>query len=113
MMVVSRWISLFLISLVLLLSGCGYSFFSAKTVATYETPDGKKISYESDKEQVGLDATYELYENGAVKAVRIKVDRAGSQEAVLAAMMQMQASMAALFQKLLPLLEKGALAAGS
>ena len=44
---------LFLLAALLVLPGC-YPMFAAKTVATYEDPEGKRISYSSDKELTGL-----------------------------------------------------------
>ena len=70
-----------------LLSGCAQSF-TAKTKASY-TPGGA-ITYESDKEQVGLDVVYEVDENGKVKTIRIKVDKSGTPEAVTAAALAAQ-----------------------
>lgn len=72
-----------------LVAGCA-RMFTAKTVASYETPDGKKISYESDKEQTGLDVEYEVDAQGRVKKIRLKVDKSGTQESVVAAALLQQ-----------------------
>lgn len=59
-----------------LASGCGVGAMSAKTSAVYEiTSDGKKISYESSKEQQGLILDLQE-ENGKIKSVKIRVDKA-------------------------------------
>lgn len=94
--------------------GCGYSFFAAKTKVTYNTPDGKSISYESDKETQGLNVVYVVDDKGVVKEIRIKVDKAGAQdEAINAALQQSQATNA-LLQSLMPLIMKAAaMGAGS
>lgn len=66
-------------------TGCA-QMFTAKTVATYESPDGKKIAYESNKEQIGLEASWE---EGNTR-VHIKVDKSGTQESVVAATLLIQ-----------------------
>jgi len=85
------------------LTGCA-QMFTAKTVASYVTPDGRMIHYESDKEQIGLEAVYTDKDG---KTVSIKVDRAGTQESVIAATLQMQMQLLQMIQQLTPLL-KGA-----
>lgn len=103
------------ISLGLFLSfsvGCGYSFFAAKTTASYKTPDGKEIQYSSDKEQVGLDVKYVLDADGKVKEIHIKVEKAGSQEQAIAAALQQSQATNALLQSLMPLIMKAASLAG-
>lgn len=78
------------------MSGCA-QMFTAKTKAYYVIrPDGsKEVLYESDKEQVGLDATVE--KDGSL---HVKVDRANTQEAVIAATLQLQAQMVRLMEML-------------
>jgi len=95
----------------LLLTGCGAGFFSAKTKAIYEiSPDGKKITYISNKEQQGL--MLDLQEvDGKVKSVKINVDKSGTAEQAIAAALAVQIQMNDLLQKLLPLLEKAAMTA--
>ena len=68
---------------ILSLNGCA-QMFTAKTKARYEIrPDGTKIvEYESDKEQVGLDARF--------GDVRVKVDKSSTQDEVIAAVLSMQ-----------------------
>ena len=95
------------------LAGCGANFFSAKTIASYEiTPDGKKIVYESNKEQQGL-ALDLLEEDGKIKVVKINVDKSGTAEQAIAAALAVQVQMNQLIGKLLPLLEAAALKGGS
>ena len=67
----------------MLFAGCA-QFFTAKTKARYEIrPDGTKIvEYESDKEQIGLDAKF--------GDVRVKVAQSSTQEEVIAAVLSMQ-----------------------
>ncbi len=79
---------------------------ASKTTATYEiSPDGKKISYVSSKEQQGL--SLDLQEqDGKIKRVQIYVDKSTTQDAVQLKMMEV-------LQSLIPLLEKAALAGGS
>lgn len=100
--------------LAIMVSGCGYSFFAAKTTASYKTPDGKEIQYSSDKEQIGLDVKYVMDADGRVKEIHIKVDKAGSQEQAIAAALQQSQQTNALLQALMPMLMKiGAMGAGS
>lgn len=102
-----------IIFLTLFLAGCGANFFSAKTTAIYEiTPDGKKIVYESNKEQQGL--ILELDEtDGRIKTVKINVDKSGTAEQAIAAALAVQVQMNQLMGKLLPLLEKAAMMGAS
>jgi len=101
------------LSLTVLLSitGCGAGFFSAKTEAIYEiTPDGKKITYISNKEQQGL--ALDLVErDGKIQNVKINVDKSGTAEQAIAAALAVQVQMNELLAKLLPLLEKAAMSA--
>jgi len=79
-----------MIVVLLLTVGCA-QWFTAKTTATYEIrPDGTKIiSYTSGKEQQGLDL--DLTEvDGKPRALKIHVDKATTQEAVIAATLQLQ-----------------------
>ena len=87
-------------ALIVLLAGCGYAWNSANTKATYQiTPDGKFISYESNKEQQGLDLDL-TEENGKIKSVKIHVDRAGSLESIVASMAATQAALIKMLQDL-------------
>lgn len=90
------------------LTGCGYSFFAAKTTASYRTPQGHELDYSSDKEQTDMEGFY----NPETGEFRIKVGKAGAQESAVAAS---QNAMAALLQMnvrlleiLLPLIQKAA-----
>lgn len=75
--------------------GCA-SMFTAKTKATWTEPNGKSITYESDKEQIGLDATFDP----KTGFFHIKVDKARTQEQVIAAVLQTQAQILGLLDKL-------------
>lgn len=90
-------------------SGCGARYFSASTEAIYKiTPDGKFVSYESNKELQG--ANVEITEiDGKTTLVRISVDKAGTSEAVVAAALATQKQMMDILQRLIPLIEKAAL----
>jgi len=81
--------------LALVTSGCA-QMFTSKTKATWTEPGGKSITYESDKEQIGLDAAF----NPATGEFRIKVDKASTQEAVIAAVLQNQTQILQLIEKL-------------
>jgi hypothetical protein len=82
-------------------AGCA-QMFTAKTRATYTSPDGKQILYESDKEQVGLEA----HVNPETGEIHIKVDKASTPEAVIAAVLQVQTRMLDMIQQLQALLAK-------
>jgi len=94
-MVVSLMLALFLAS------GCGASYFSAKTVATYKiNPDGTlEASYDSSKEQQGLDLDVET-ENGKIKIVKIHADKSGTNESAIAAALEANLKLIALVQAL-------------
>jgi len=79
-----------LIALLLSVTGCGIRMWSASTEATYEiTPDGKKITYESNKEMQGL--ILEISEvDGKVHTVKISVDKSSTSEAAVTAALQSQ-----------------------
>jgi hypothetical protein len=87
-----------------LTSGCS-SMFTAKTKATYTTtrPDGTKteVVYESDKQQEGLYVKF--------GDVLVKVANASTQEEVIAAVLQSQATMLLLLDKLTSVAKAGAL----
>lgn len=93
----------------LLLAGCGVSQFSGSTKATWTTPDGKTISYESNKDTVGLDATFDPITG----KFHIKVDKAGTSEAAIAAAAEAMKANANVMQELIPLLQKAAAIAGT
>ncbi len=80
-----------------MLAGCA-QMFTAKTKAHYVVrPDGtKEVSYESDKEQVGLDAT--VNSDGSLK---VKVDKSGTLESVVAATLELNVTMTQILEQLL------------
>jgi hypothetical protein len=78
------------LAVILSLVGCGIRAWSASTEATYEvSPDGKKITYESNKEMQGLILEVSEIE-GKINTVKISVDKASTSEAAIAAALQMQ-----------------------
>jgi hypothetical protein len=83
----------FVLAMLLSITGCGIRSWSASTEATYEiTPDGKKIAYESNKEQQGL--ILEISEiDGKIYTVKISVDKSGTSEAAIAAALQSQTNL--------------------
>ncbi len=89
------------LAVALSLTGCA-SMFAAKTTLHYEKkPDGSVIAdWESGKEQIGLDAD--------ALTGKIKVDKSGTQEAVIAASLATQVELLKLMQQLVPLVAKGA-----
>jgi hypothetical protein len=93
--------------------GCGAPYFSARTQATYQiSPDGSKlISYDSTKEQQGLDLDL-TEKDGKITGVKIHVDKASTAEAAIAASAQVTLKLTEILQTLIPLIEKAA-AAGS
>ena len=91
--------------LTLLISGCA-QMFTAKTKASYIRPDGTRIEYESDKEQIGLDADFDP----VTGKFHIKVDKAGTLESVVAATMQTQIMLNQLIQTIGAGVKTGALA---
>jgi hypothetical protein len=70
--------------------------FTSKTKATWTEPNGKSITWESDQEQVGLKARF----NPTTGEINIQVERASTQEAVIAAVLQNQAQILQLIEKL-------------
>lgn len=94
------WLSLALL-FTMLLSSCGASYFSAKTVATYSIlPDGTlQASYDSSKEQQGLDLDVES-EGGKIKTVKIHADRSATNESAIAAALQANLKLIALVEAL-------------
>jgi hypothetical protein len=71
--------------LALSLTGCA-QMFTAKTKASYVSPDGTQILYESDKEQQGFAFEYDP----VTKKITVKTDKSGTLESVVAATLQMQ-----------------------
>ena len=81
------------LAIFLSINGC-YAWSSASTTATYQiTPDGKLISYTSNKEQQGLDLEL-TEEDGKIKTVKIHVDKSGSLEALATSLAAIQAKIA-------------------
>jgi hypothetical protein len=78
------------LAVLLSITGCGIRSWSASTEATYEvSPDGKKITYESNKEQQGL--VLEISEiEGKIHTVKISVDKSSTSEAAINAALQSQ-----------------------
>lgn len=92
------------IAALLALNGCGANFLSAKTEATYTiSPDGKSLTYSSNKQQQKLHA--KLSKDGALD---VSVDESGTQESIVAAGLQQQIIMGEILKSLLPLIEKAA-----
>jgi hypothetical protein len=87
--------------------------WSASTEATYEiTPDGKKITYESNKEMQGL--ILEITEvDGKVHTVKISVDKSSTSEAAVAAALQVQINLQQQLMRLIDQLAPLAAKAGS
>lgn len=96
--------------LAFLLTGCGIRAWSASTEATYQiSPDGKKITYESNKEQQGL--ILEIHEvEGRIYTVKISVDKSSTSEAAVAAalasQLNLQTQLMRLIEQLAPLAAK-------
>jgi len=102
------------LAVLMTLTGCGTQFMSAKTVAIYEiSADGiKRISYESTKEQQGL--VLDLQEvDGKIKSVKIRADRATTNDESVVAAMAIQVKILDLLSTLTALTEKAALKGGS
>src|ERR1043166_1713436 len=98
------------LGMALLLAGCGAGFFSASTKAVYTiSPDGKTITYESNKEQQGLSLDLSEQE-GKITNLKIKVDKADTQQEAIAAALQAQLGLQQIIQQLLA---AGAAGAGS
>lgn len=102
------------------LVGCGANFFSGKTIATYTvtttTKDGvtvtKEIVYNSNKEQQGLSMDLDE-DDGKVKTLKLHVDKASTQEQVIAASLALQQRMVQVLETLAPLVSAAAKGAGS
>lgn len=96
-----------------LLAGCGVSNFTAKTRASWTEPGGKSIMYESDKDNIGLDATFDP----KTGFFHIKVDKASTPEAAIAAAQASQAQMLQSMSKMMdtisPIVTKGMAGGGS
>lgn len=76
----------FLIGSIILVTGCGVNMFAASTKVTYTRPDGTSASYESNKQQEGLDVSFTEVA-GKPTSVKIHVDKATTpEEAIKAAL---------------------------
>jgi len=95
-----------LLAVYLSMTGCA-SMFSAKTEASYQvSPDGSRIiSYTSDKEQTGLEASWKDKDGTDVK---IRVDKSTTAESAIAAALQLQLEMAKLLEAIVPLAAQAA-----
>ena len=102
-----------LLALMLSISGCSAPYFSAKTEATYQIlPDGSKlISYNSTKEQQGLDLDL-TEKDGKIVGVKIHVDRASTAEKAIDAASAVSLKLTEILQQFIAISEKAA-AAGS
>jgi hypothetical protein len=89
--------------------GCGAGYFSAKTIATYESPDGYKVLYESEKNQEAFKAKIGLDQQGRINSLDIQTTATTPEAAILAAQ-DVANKLADILQKLIPLLEKAAMA---
>jgi len=94
------------LAILMSISGC-YALNSAKTTARYEiTKDGKVISYESNKEQQGLDLNL-VEKQGQIQSVQIHVDKSGTLESLANGILQQQQrlydSIMSLVQSLAPI----------
>lgn len=74
------WFSIFII----LLSGCGASFYSAETIASYKAPNGVEIKYQSTKEQQNLKFNFDPKSG----EIRLSVEHANTQESAINAALQ-------------------------
>lgn len=92
-----------MIAALLSIAGCA-QMFTAKTKVAVETPDCKAW-YESDKDQQGLE--------GEVCGGKIRVDKSGTPEAVIAAVLQVQLNLLQRLDALVQKLSAAPLAAGS
>ncbi|MDZ4263910.1 MAG: hypothetical protein U1B30_16475 [Pseudomonadota bacterium] len=80
-----------LIVLLLFGNGCA-AMFLANTEATYEVPNGPKITWKSDKEHEGLKFSMKESKDGT-KEVKVEVMRSGTPEAATAAALEAQIKM--------------------
>ena len=98
-----------LLTVFFLLCACGVNRYAASTTASYKTPDGTVVEYESNKEHEGV--VVEIKDvDGKAKSITIKVEQAGTSEAAVAAALQTNLKLTEMLQKLMPMLEKAAMA---
>lgn len=97
-----------LIGVFLSITGCTAASFTARTTASWTEPGGKSIQYESNKDNIGLDATFDPKSG----QFHIKVDKASTPEAAIAASQQAFSealkSLSDVLKQVLPLVAKGA-----
>ena len=95
--------------LALALTGCAQGFTAKTSVSVSVSPDGScQATYTSDKEQVGLEAE--------VCGGKVKVDKSGTLESVVAATAASQAELIKMLNKLtdlIPAAAKAGVLAGS
>ena len=91
------------------MSGCGVAKYSASTTASYKTPDGIEVFYESNKDAEGVIVEIKEVE-GKAKTITIKVEKAGTSDAAIAAALNAQLKLAEVLEKLMPLITKAAMA---
>lgn len=89
--------------MLLLFSGCGASYFSAKTELHWN-PETKELKYSSSKEFEGLTADVEFYPDGRLKKFKTVVTKAGTNESAIAAASEATKDAVGLGTKLVELL---------
>lgn len=95
-----------LLALALAFSSSCTQAYTAKTKASWTTPNGVTINYESDKEEIGLVADFDVNTGKA----HVSVDKASTSEAAIQAAIAQSQAWAAIFQALLPIIAKAAAA---
>jgi hypothetical protein len=91
--------------------GCGINQFTARTVASYEVPNGTKIHYDSNKNNEGFKAKLGLNPDGSLNALDLETT-ATTPESAVAAALQGQLKLYAIFEALIPLIKAAAAGAG-
>jgi hypothetical protein len=91
----------------LCLCGCA-SQFTAKTSAHYDMGGGKVMDWQTQQDQTGLAAKFD----GQTGGFEIKVDKAATPEAAIAAAAETSKILAQVLADLVPLLKAAAAAAG-
>ena len=92
-----------IICAVLLLTGCA-QMFTAKTQASYTAPNGAVVEYSSDKEQQNL--MFDL--DPATGKIHVQVDKAGTPDAVIAAVAQQITQINKILETLAPMMAEAA-----
>ena len=88
----------------LLLTACGVARYSGTTKAIWTAKNGDTITYESNKDVAGLEAELDP----VAHKLHVKIDKAGTSEAAIAASAEAMKANADVMRQLLPLLEKAA-----